>query len=338
MNVAYLLIIPFMVLIMALYLYMARRFNIIDRPHERGSHTRPTIRGGGILFPIAALIWFVLYGWRDPWAIFGLLLISGISFMDDVKNVTAIVRIMIHLVAVSLLFYDIGIFKLYWYWIALAYLLTIGCINAYNFMDGINGMTAFYGLVVLGTFSLLNNACHLLAPFFEQGTFDAWRSFFPDRLIGVIFVSLLVFAFFNARKKALAFAGDVGSISIAFLMSWLMISLMVVSREFFWILLFAVYGIETGYTILIRLSRGENILEPHRLHLYQLLANEKGKPHLWVSFIYALIQLVINGVVVVLIFNGLMTTTVFFIILFALVATYAIIRNAVTKNLSAFVP
>ncbi len=331
MFLTYFLITVLLTALLLVYFYIAKRFNIIDYPAQRSSHSRPTIRGGGILFPVAGLTWFVLFGQQQPWAIIGLLLISLISFWDDVQNIRASIRFLLHFLAVTMLFHQLGIFGYYWYWVAFAYILTVGCINAVNFMDGINGITAFYSLATLGTFSLLNNARRLIQPVFLVEIPPGWESFLPGRLVGVLFFAMLVFAFFNARKRAHTFAGDVGSISIAFIMSWFLIKLMVMSNDFYWILLFAVYGIDTAYTIALRLRRGENILKPHRLHLYQLLANEKGWPHIPVALLFAGVQLLVNALVILLIFNGLMNITIFLAILIVLTIIYAVLRQGIAS-------
>ncbi len=202
-------------------------------------------------------------------------------------------------------------------------------------MDGINGITAFYSFITLGTFSLLNNAQKLLTPFLPLGLPSGWEPFFPGGLVGTLMASVLVFAFFNARPKAVVFAGDVGSIGMAFLMSWLLINLMVLSKEFYWILFFALYGIDTVYTILIRIHRKENILKPHRLHLYQLLVNEHGWPHLLVAALYATIQLILNLFVIYLIFTNRMNLIVFITFLASLLAIYIFARYMATRNLKA---
>jgi UDP-N-acetylmuramyl pentapeptide phosphotransferase/UDP-N-acetylglucosamine-1-phosphate transferase len=373
------------------YVQLARRLQIIDRPGARSSHSRPTVRGGGIIFPVAAIIWFFIVGWESPWAIAGLSLIALVSFIDDLKPLPGGVRLAVHLVAVLLLFYQLGLFNMYWYWFACALVLAIGCINAFNFMDGINGITAGYALVSLGTFSLLNNAGRLLWPVFPQAAAapgldsasrgltsgaetpsldsasqgltytsettgllsggapgpgldfaSGWtldvpgllgsESFLPPGLVGTVFVGVLVFTFFNARRRALAFAGDVGSISLAFLLSWMMIELMVFTHQAYWLLLFAVYGIDTSVTILIRLSQKKNIFKPHRQHLYQLLANEHGWPHLKVAAAFAAVQGGINLLVIFLVFTGRMNWVTFLVLSAVLTIIYATIRHQVTKS------
>lgn len=318
----------FLVLLASLYLYifLAKKTGIIDNPIGRSSHTTPTVNSGGIIFPVATVIWFSVYGWGQPYAIVGLLIISIISFIDDLKSLHPVVRLTVHTIAIGLLIYNTGVYGYHWYLILAAFILIVGWINAFNFMDGINGITAFYSLVSLASFSLLNNAPVLLAPFFPDTALSGWNPFFSSGLVGTLILSVLVFSVFNVRKKALAFAGDVGSISMAFLQSWMMISLMVATREAAWILFFAVYGIDSVITILIRLHLRENILQPHRLHLYQLLANENKIPHLWVSFSYASIQALVNLLTIWLILNGYMNLTAFIAILGTLVVIYSLIR------------
>jgi UDP-GlcNAc:undecaprenyl-phosphate/decaprenyl-phosphate GlcNAc-1-phosphate transferase len=328
----YVIISCILMAVMFVYLKLARRWNVVDLPGERSSHSRPTVRGGGIVFLLAALMWYLFLGMQQPWAIAGVLLIGLVSFLDDLYSLPGSLRIVIHLVAAALLFYQLGIFNMHWYLLLAALVLTIGWINAFNFMDGINGITAFYSLVVLGTFSLLNNANRLLMPFFQGDWPVDWEGFLPVRLVGVMFISVVVFAFFNARRRAAAFAGDVGSVSMAFILAWMMIGLMIQTRQVFWILLFAVYGIDTVITILIRIKRKENIFKAHRLHLYQLLANEKGWSHLTVAALYALVQLAINALAIFLIFKGLMSWSVFLFILFILLGCYTFIRYRITQT------
>ena len=313
---------------MLIYFRIAQHYDIVDYPVNRSSHDLPTIRGGGIIFTISGLLWFWHSGFASPYAIAGLVLISLISFLDDIKSMPGSIRIIIHFAAIALLMYDF-LYPMYWYLILASFVLTVAWINAFNFMDGINGITAFYTLVVLGSISLLNNASVLLAPFFKQDFPDHWESFLPGSLVGIIFIGVGVFTFFNARKKARTFAGDVGSVSMAFLLSWMMLSLMESTHSPFWILFFSLYGVDTFITILIRIKRRENILKPHRLHLYQLLANEKKWPHLRVAGLYAFIQLMINIATIILYFKGHLNWPVFLIIIVLMMAVYLLVRQRI---------
>lgn len=317
--VAYLIAFSFLTPLMLAYFKVANHFNIIDKPNERSSHSSITIRGGGIIFPIAVFLWYMLFGFNAPLVLGALLLLSIISFMDDVMALSSRVRIIVHFVAVGMLFLHTGIFGLPWYGIAIAFLLALGWINSFNFMDGINGITAFYGMVALATFGLLNLVV----------------GFTSTPLVIVLLFAVLLFAIFNARQKAVTFAGDVGSVSMAFILAWLMIGLMQTTGRLEYIMLFSVYGIEAALTIAYRLKRGENIFKAHRSHLYQYLCNELGWPHLGVSGLYALVQAGVNVITIGLIGMGWMNWTVFSVFLVLQVVVYLLARQQVWKRIEA---
>ncbi len=304
-------------LLLITYFIIADKFDIVDKPNQRSSHTKITIRGGGIIFPIAALLWFIINGFQQPAIMAALVIMSIISFWDDVSSLSPKIRIALHLISVSILFNQTQVLSLPWYIVLLAFILVIGWINAFNFMDGINGITAFYGLSTLVTMFILNSQLH----------------FAPDRLIEVLTISVLVFAFFNVRKKAKTFAGDVGSVSMAFILAWLMLLLMFTTGRVEYILFFSVYGIDSVLTIFFRLLKRENIFEAHRSHLYQYLANELRWPHVLVSAIYAITQLGINSVVIILIQKGNMSIPLMLFLLLILSAIYLGIRILVIKKL-----
>lgn len=279
----YALLTILMFVVMLLYFKIADHYNIIDKPNERSSHTEITIRGGGIIFLFAGLCGFVLH--PDAWLpIAGMLIIGVISFIDDRITLSNKIRIVFHLVAVTLLFISINVFQLYpWYICAALYILVIGIINAYNFMDGINGITGLYSLVILGGLQYVN---HYIASFVERD------------LIWLPILACLVFLVFNFRKKAKCFAGDVGSISIAFWITYLILKLIIQTENYAYILFLVVYGVDAILTIIHRLLLKQNIFEAHRLHFYQILANDQKWPHLWVSVLYGLLQLVTITIVV----------------------------------------
>lgn len=300
------------------YLRIADRFRIFDRPNERSSHDYITIKGGGIIFLLAGILWFLLFGFQKPWFILGLLVIAVVSFMDDLIEISYIKRIMVQLIAITLLFWSAESFGLPWPYIFAAYILTVGWINAFNFMDGINGMSAFYTLVTLGTFWHMNQKV----------------PFASNDLILLTAISVVIFSFFNVRKHARTFAGDIGSISLAFILAFLMALLMRKTNMIVYMLFFAVYGIETVTTIIFRLDKGENIFQPHRTHLYQYLCNEMKVPHLVVSAIYAVIQLIINIISIVMLEKGVMDRPRFVTMLVLLFVIYLMIRFWVVKQIA----
>lgn len=250
---------------------MADKFNIIDKPNERSSHSRITLRGGGIIFYFGALVYFLSNHWEYPWFMLALTLITFISFVDDIRSTSQGLRLVFHFTAMALMFYQWGLFSLSWWWIIIALIICTGIINAYNFMDGINGITGGYSLVILGALAYINSEI---------------TTFVEPALINTVLCSVLVFCFFNFRKKAKCFAGDVGSVSIAFILLFLIGKLIIKTEDFSWIILLSVYGVDSVLTIIHRLMLHENIGLPHRKHMYQLMANELKIPHVGVSLIY----------------------------------------------------
>ena len=312
--------ISFILLVVAILVYfkLADTYNIIDKPNQRSSHSAITIRGGGIIFPIAALLWFFLYGFQQPWMIAGLLAMAVISFLDDVLTLSSKIRIMVHLMAVSLLFWQLQLFSLPWFLVLFTYVFTIGWINAFNFMDGINGITVLYSMVSLLTLYYLDLRLNL--------------SINNDLLI-LLILSTFIFSWFNLRKRAKTFAGDVGSVTMAFLLAYLMMSLILSTQRPEYILMFSVYGIDSVITIVYRLARKENIFQAHRSHLYQYVSNELRWPHVSVSLIYALMQLLINALIIYLISINLMTIPLAFGLLVVLTFLYIVIRHQVISTI-----
>lgn len=260
------------------YFRVANYFNIIDRPNERSSHTRITLRGGGIIFYFGTLIYFLTNQCGYPWFMLGLTLIFGVSFVDDVKTLSSRVRLLFHFAAMALMFYQWGLFVMPWYFTLIALVVCTGIINAYNFMDGINGITGGYSLVVMGALWYINN--YLV-------------TFVDNDLIYVVLLALLVFNIFNFRKKAKCFAGDVGAVSIAFIILFLLGKLILTTGNFSYIVLLVVYGVDSILTIIHRLMLHENIGQAHRKHLYQLMANELKIPHIMVAAFYMILQVLI---------------------------------------------
>lgn len=308
-------IVFFFVLLLAelFYFKIADRFNIIDKPNLRSSHTQITLRGGGILFPIAVLLGFGM-GYVS-WALaLAVLLVAVVSFVDDIRPLSQLPRLLAHLLAIGLVLYDLEIVVLGWWWLLVVAILLIGWTNAFNFMDGINGITVLYALVSLVSFRYLPSLVTDI-PMLE--------------LMGL---ACLVFAFFNLRKRAKTFAGDVGSVAMALFLGYYMVKLIFATQQLGYLLFFAVYGIDAILTIVNRLRKRENILEAHRSHLYQYLANEKRLPHVGVASGYALVQLGVNLLTVYLIEKQIMTIGVFVLMLGVMTGVYLGVRYWATKE------
>ena len=277
----YIIILVLLFLAELFYFRIADKCNIIDKPNERSSHTRITLRGGGIIFYFGVLTYFLTSHFEYPWFMLALTLITFISFVDDIRSTSQVLRLVFHFSAMALMFYQWGLFSLPWWTLLVALIVCTGIINAYNFMDGINGITGGYSLVVLVALAYINEA---VVPFVEQG------------FILTVLCSVVVFNFFNFRKRAKCFAGDVGSVCIAFVLLFFIGKLVIRTEDFSWIILLVVYGVDSVLTIIHRLMLHENIGLPHRKHLYQIMAYELKIPHMVVSSVYMLVQaLVIIG-------------------------------------------
>ena len=266
-----------------LYIMIAKKLQLTDVPSARSSHRDITITGAGFIFPIAFFLPLALTGefihYRSTIA--GLLLISLVSFADDLKSVHPVIRVTVQVIAVSLLLWQTGgLFKMKTWQIVPGFILVVGIINSYNFMDGINGMNALYSLSMMGILAIIRLSGILFLPV-------------PEVFYSLI-AALLAFSLFNVRKKALCFSGDVGSISIAYIVSLMIIQVMIATDSSVWILLFGVYGLDSVGTIVLRLIRGEKVWMPHRTHFYQYLVNERKWPHVRVSALYAVMQFVLS--------------------------------------------
>lgn len=297
-----------------LYFRIADKYNIIDKPNHRSSHSLVTLRGGGIIFPIAILIAFIsgYVGWAITLAV---VLVAVVSFIDDIKPMSQLPRFGSHIVAVLLVSYELHLFQEVFWVLPLVMVFLIGWINAFNFMDGINGITVLYALVSIASFSIL--PIHL--------------SSLP--LLMTMGLSCLVFGFFNVRKRAKTFAGDVGSISMAVFLGYFLFKTIVETGQIGYMLFFSIYGIDAIITIFYRIKKRENILEPHRSHLYQYLVNEWRYSHIVISVIYAVLQLLVNGIVVYLDQKGELSISNSILILLVLNFVYFVIRFLVIRKM-----
>ncbi|MEH6748191.1 MAG: glycosyltransferase family 4 protein [Maribacter arcticus] len=294
MNITTYVILGIILLILeVLYLKLADKFNIIDKPNKRSSHTTPTIRGGGIILFFAFVIYGLWFNKIEPpysYLLGSISLVAIISFIDDLISLSSKVRILVHILAFTLIFYSLDLFNFYSILaIALVYIISIGFLNIYNFMDGINGLT-FLNTLATYTILLILNTFYI--PFTESG------------LLGILIIATLVFGIFNFRKSPKCFAGDIGSITIGLSVIYFVLSFYMKTENPLIFLVLSIYIIDGGLTILERLYRKENIFKPHKRHLYQVLANDLKVNHLKVSSSYFIAQLVFNLIAYLLITLG----------------------------------
>ena len=282
-----------------LYFRIADKCNIIDKPNERSSHSTIVLRGGGIIFMLGLWIWAAFssagllntgLGFGYPWFLAAVTLIAGVSFVDDIRSLPDSVRLVAQFVAMGLMFYQLDMLHWEMWWVVIiALIVCVGASNVINFMDGINGITGGYALSVLLPLLLINNGtvgCDL----------NAKVAFVPTSLIMTVILADVVFCLFNFRPKGKAkcFAGDVGSIGIAFILLFMIGQLIMKTGDVTYLIFLLVYGVDGCLTICHRIMLHENLGEAHRKHAYQLMANELNIGHVKVSLLYMGIQTAVS--------------------------------------------
>lgn len=279
--ITYILIFVLLLIAELVYFRIADKFNIIDKPNQRSSHSTIVLRGGGIIFMIGAWVWSVFFGFDYPWFLAGLTLVAGVSFVDDIRSLPDSVRLVAQFAAAAMAFYQLDILHWNMWWIVLVALIVyVGATNVINFMDGINGITAGYSLAVLLPLAALN----------------ADDKFVAQSLIFTTIIAAIVFCIFNFRPKGKAkcFAGDVGSIGIAFIMLFLLGNVIIKTEDITWLIFLLVYGVDGCLTIIHRIMLHENLGEAHRKHAYQIMANELKIGHVKVTLLYMALQLAVS--------------------------------------------
>lgn len=281
-----------------IYFRIADKCNIIDKPNERSSHSTIVLRGGGVIFSLSMIVWAILMVVQGnaiaqylPY-LCGLVLICGVSFWDDVKSLPDSVRLMAQFVAMALMFWSMfgfqnsGFVVLDWYWrvavIIVALIVCVGASNIINFMDGINGITGAYAMASLIPLYILNNGVN--------------GGFVDNSFIITMMLADVVFCYFNFRPrgKAKCFAGDVGSLGVAFILLFLIGCKVMQTGDITYLVFLVVYGVDGVLTICHRIMLHENLGQAHRKHAFQLMANELKMSHITVSLIYACLQLAIS--------------------------------------------
>ncbi len=291
----YFIVLILLIVAELVYFRIADNFNIIDKPNNRSSHSKIMLRGGGVIFAIAVILWGILMLFAPavpclsqfpillliqylPF-VCGLILVAGVSFVDDIHPLPDSLRLVVQFIAMFLMFWSLDILHLNMWWVVIiALIVCVGATNVYNFMDGINGITGGYSLAVLIPLLLAQ----------PKGGIAS--------LIVINILATLVFCYFNFRpkNKAKCFAGDVGSISVAFIILFIIGNKIVATNDITWLIFLVVYGVDACLTIIHRIMLHENLGQAHRKHAYQLMANELNMSHVVVSLIYLGLQLIIS--------------------------------------------
>jgi UDP-N-acetylmuramyl pentapeptide phosphotransferase/UDP-N-acetylglucosamine-1-phosphate transferase len=299
MYEALLIIATIAVILLSLWLYFpfAEKKGMLAGVNHRSSHTKPVITGTGFIFYISYIFYILSYlfsTWEIPWVLFaGITILAIVSFIDDLKDLWFFIRLVVQILAVILMLYQIYVeFSMEPFAMNASLLIilaivgmifSVGFVNLYNFMDGLNGMMAGITISALFIFALID--------FFVV-------DFIDELLLLYTAIPTLIFAFLNARRQAICFAGDVGAIVLGYVMVYMLISLLMQTGNVVYIFIFASIYLEAGMTVIQRLLAGQNIFKPHRIHMFQLLCNEHKHHHVKISALYALNQLVFGAIIV----------------------------------------
>ena len=301
MYEALLLLATLVVIVLSLLVYFpfAEKRGMLAGVNHRSSHSKPVITGAGFIFYISYIFYIISFLFSTesiPWPLFiGISMLAIVSFIDDLKEVWFFIRLVVQFAAICLMLYQVYLnFTLDLLAMNASFLIiisivalifSVGFVNLYNFMDGLNGMMGGITLSALFVFGLID---YYVVDFID------------DSLILYTFIPTLVFMFYNARKQPLCFSGDVGSIVLGFVMTYMLVSLLVETSNMVYAFIFVSVYVEAGMTVIQRLLAGQNIFNPHRIHMFQLLCNEYKKSHLLVSAFYALNQMVFGSIIVTL--------------------------------------
>jgi len=263
--------------------HYGNKIGLTDEPNERSSHKEPTPKGGGIGILAAFLFASIIIGipllfWLPA------VILATLSFLGDKLDFSAKVRLVFQFTAAAVVVAGTGLLDLspknqMILFIPMA-IFIVGTANIYNFMDGINGIAAITGVVGFGLIA----SCSFVSK--GEVAFAV--------LSVCLMMSCLGFLPFNV-PRARVFMGDVGSVLLGFVFASVVIALSRDLLDFICLssFLFPFYADEL-ITMMARIRNGENLLRPHRKHIYQLLANEKGIPHWKVSVGYGLLQAIVG--------------------------------------------
>lgn len=313
----YILYIGLLFALALFYFKVARKYRIVDLPNHRTMHEGATIRGGGIIIFLGVLAFSLFMDTPGYYFAAGLAITGITGFLDDIMDLPSNLRFPLQVISIFLILAEIDMFSSNLWILLFIIIIATGILNAYNFMDGINGITGGYSLITILTMVYVNNYIHHFA---------------ENSFLVIIILTLLVFNFFNFRTKAICFAGDVGSLSIAFIIIYLLLKLIVETQQLIYILFLTVYGIDTIFTIIQRMAKKENIFEAHRLHLFQVLVSKLKIQHLYITALYIVIQSMINFAVISAIpMNGQKQIIYMGILLSVLTLIYFVIKRKMMR-------
>lgn len=278
----------------AIRAYLMRKA-ILDVPNERSSHIKPTPRGGGIAIAVMFFLGVIWLGWQSMISLAlvkallgGGILIAVTGYWDDLKSLSASVRLVLHFLAAFWALYclggfpilDLGIWKIHLGWVGSIFAAAgiVWLINLYNFMDGIDGLagsealfvsvTGALGLYLMGITGMAAVCCFLAA-------------------------AILGFLLWN-WPPAKIFLGDVGSGLLGYVFA--LLALASANQHqlpiIYGLTLLAIFIFDATFTLLHRMIRRERWYAAHCQHVYQRLV-QQGATHAKVTLGISLMNILI---------------------------------------------
>lgn len=270
----------------------AAPLGLLDIPNHRSLHNRITPRGGGLAFVGVSLVLTVAAtyvlgiplspGIRGLWL--GSVVVGAVSLADDLWHISWTVRFSVHVAGALILVASGGTvnevilptgvaWELGWMELPLTVLWVVGLTNAYNFMDGIDGLAAGQAVVTAAAMAYLS--------YLRGGDVTALS-------LAILAGSVFGFLLRNWSPAAI-FMGDIGSAFLGFTFAgWAVLSGEAWSGVLplaAWVVVLAPFLLDAGITLALRIARGRQWHQPHREHLYQRLV-QSGWSHRAVSGLY----------------------------------------------------
>ena len=257
----------------------ALKTSLLDIPNQRSSHSIPTPRGGGLAIVAVFIVTSIglvltdVIGFDAFWAVFGGgLIVSVISYWDDLGHISARWRFLVHVLAawwvigwlgsVENINLGFGVLDLGWFGAGLTILFTVWMLNLYNFMDGIDG--------IAGVQAVSNSVGMAIILWYqEQAGTALWLAG-----IGVTSAGFLVWNWPPAK----IFMGDVGSSFLGFAFATFAI---LTHNEggasiWVWLIMCGVFVVDASFTLFRRMIGGQRWYAPHRTHAYQWASRQFG--------------------------------------------------------------
>ena len=317
-NLFYLAFIILLLTASFVYYKLARAFKIVDVPNHRTMHQGATIRGGGIIVLFGMVVSAIFLQYPGIYFLAGLILIGVTGFADDLVDLPGKVRFPFQVIAMLLMFMELDFFQYHWAVVGLVLVIATGVLNAFNFMDGINGLTAGYSLVLVFSLIYVN---------------EQVQHVIESELLYCYLLAIAVFAFFNFRKRAVCFAGDVGSFTIAFINVYLLMKFIIATGQLLFVFFLTLYGIDTVFTIIQRLANRENIFEAHNKHFFQVAVRRLGFSHIQMSGLYMMVQVAINTIIILMLsYSTIHQWLVMFVMLGILSGAYIFMKFKLLKQ------